>query len=78
MESKPDNRSIISERFKNFRKQAFLTQARLAKIINVSRQAISKIENRHVQLHKTTWARFRDLENVHAEARKITMPSHWS
>ena len=76
MELRPDDRIEIGERFRGLRGKAFMTQSRLAGILNVCRQSISEIENGRVFLRCATWERFRDLESKHNQP-PIRLPVRW-
>jgi len=69
---RPDDRSEIANRFKDFRKNSSMTQLQLAEIIGICRQAVSEIEHCHVVPHISTWNRFADLEACHEEARRVS------
>jgi DNA-binding XRE family transcriptional regulator len=77
MEVRPQNKFEIGNRFIGFRKKSFLTQARLANIIKISRQTISKIESGLVTPHHKTWSALIDLEAKHQEAQKVCLPTRW-
>jgi len=77
MDSRPSDRTEISERFRRFRREALFTQRRLGRIIAVSRQTVSKIENCRVTPHPATWERFYALERKHQQPA-IVFPKHWA
>ncbi len=62
IEAKPQDRSAIADRFISVRRRMRLSQARLASYMGVCRQTVSKVENRRVLIHTTTWYRFCDYE----------------
>ena len=76
MDSRPWERSEIAERFKALRRKAILSQSHLGRIIRISRQTISEIENVHVMPHPSTWNRFCELEARHNQPR-MDLPEHW-
>jgi len=77
-DQRPKDRSEIASRFIKFRKDNFFSQARLARLISISRQTVSEIENSRVLVRQTTWERFFDLEKRHKEGAKIQIRSDWN
>ena len=73
---RPWEKREIARRFKALRRKARLSQALLAELLNLCRQAVNEIENGHTMPHAATWSRFCELENRHAQPL-IRMPSHW-
>jgi DNA-binding XRE family transcriptional regulator len=75
-DSRPD-KTEVAARFRALRRKALLTQLRLADLIGVGRQAVSKIENARAKPHPTTWDRFSRLEKKHNQQRAI-FPERWT
>jgi DNA-binding XRE family transcriptional regulator len=67
----PEAKAAIAKRFKDLRRKARITQAKLGDIIGICRQAVNEIENRRVYPHYTTIDRFFDLEARHESAGRI-------
>jgi len=72
---RPDDRAEIARRFKALRRQACLTQLRLAGLIGIGRQALWDIEHERTLPHYATWDRFAALEaKAQAAPAHVTSP----
>jgi len=78
-DARPFDMLEIAERFRDLRRRCpvRMTQARLAGLLGVGRQALNRIECARTTPHPTTWNRFRELERRYEEAAKLQLPKHW-
>ena len=74
---RPDDRRVVSRRFRSFRRRALLTQAHLAAILELCRQAVNTIESGRVLPHLETWNKFCFLELRHRAGRQVRSPARW-
>lgn len=77
MRSRPWEKTEVAERFRALRRKAYLSQARLARIIGICRQTVSEIENCHVWPHHSTLGKFHSYEEK-CNQPPIDLPAHWS
>jgi hypothetical protein len=76
IDTRPQHRWIIGQRFRRLRKKICLTQKHLGEFIGLCRQQVSKVECCRVRLHPRSWERFRELEWRHRQP-KINLSTRW-
>jgi predicted transcriptional regulator len=62
-DTRPLFRSEVAERFRNLRRDAFLTQRMLADVVGLYQPTISRIETCRVMLWPSTWRKFPLVED---------------
>ena len=75
---RPRDRTEIASRFRGLRKRAYFSQAKLARLIGVSRQSINEVESGRVLARESTWQRFFELEQRHEKGGAIQIRSDWT
>jgi len=76
MDERPWEKAVVAARFRTLREEAMFTQARLARLIGIGRQALNKIENQHTMPHQATWDAFCEFEARHNQP-EIVLPRRW-
>jgi hypothetical protein len=76
VDTRPQHRWIIGQRFRRLRKKIRLTQKHLGEFIGLCRQQVSKVECCRVRLHPRSWNRFEVLERAHRQSKR-KLPTHW-
>jgi DNA-binding XRE family transcriptional regulator len=64
MDTRPDTRREVAERFRALRHDALLTQRMMADAVGICRTSISEIESCRVRLWLGTWEKFHVMESL--------------
>lgn len=75
-DTRPSEKVETARRFRALREKTGFTQAKMARLIFISRKAVNYVERARTMPHPDTWARFAMLEWKHMRP-EIVLPEHW-